>query len=541
MADSALGTQLWGPVYNSSLESLKRHWPSTELSLIDAAKTVTLAVIGTLENTLSFNQLLNSKTVSMKKDASMNTLPWPAPGDYAGEQLVKTLSTSRQQAIAERNYAVTKATKLQEEIYRLNAELATQKHQTKDLDATMKSLSPYVRQSASGLPRFALPVIIIPSAGSESQAPQPNGEPLARPVKASSTMQTQTEEASLDGPPDATDLNQQLSGQKLVISSLEREVERLRQERDATHQQKQQELDKLVRELEETKESFDQSSSAWDDKMKELNRLRTILRFSQLKADSDKLQGAYKKMDELENTLRKYQMASQRADRDRSEFRRLRMLDAHCKALIDRGGSLQEIPPHLLQVTPAALTPPFSLAAAAQLQASSPASPSAAHHDVPLPNGLPIPAKATTSEKAKQTEEVSAPASVQPRPGSAGQESSSGIVEAEEDTDFSTIVSRMQAYQQKKALAAAQKAAAEKKELASVNAGLKSRPTSASSTRPASAHHAGPTIRPSSARALQLKPSGQKTKPIADVSSNAAPARSYSFIGGRLVPFYKGF
>ncbi|CUG86949.1 Hypothetical protein, putative, partial [Bodo saltans] len=64
------------------------------------------------------------------------------------------------------------------------------------------------------------------------------------------------------------------------------------------------------------------------------NRLRTLMRFSQLKRDSDKLQETFVRIDELENRLRQVHAQHQRDALDREDLRRLRIVELQVKKVL---------------------------------------------------------------------------------------------------------------------------------------------------------------------------------------------------------------
>lgn len=143
------------------------------------------------------------------------------------------------------------------------------------------------------------------------------------------------DDSSSAGASRKSDMEAAVAIQKLqeeIINSLEREVAVLRRQRDENLRETQSQLSQMFAELEDAQSKMDESTAEWEAKNKELNRLRTLMRFSQLKRDSDKLHETYARVDELESRLRKYQQASYRETLDRQELRRLKMLEAHCRA-----------------------------------------------------------------------------------------------------------------------------------------------------------------------------------------------------------------
>ena len=384
--------------------------------------------------------------------ASVNTSAWPHSDAVEASELATRLITSRQAAVNDRNFAVHRSQKLL-------TELNDTRRRCSQLEAQLEAMK---AQSQKTEFHSAEPSLIIWAP----RLPIMASETCTRDVSCQAQLQP-----VIPKPLEETHLTCKIDAQQAVIASLENEVERLRRERDDAHSNHQSRFDQLVRDLEEAKESLEESTTDWDSKMKELNRLRTLMRFSQLKQDSDRLHQANKRIDELESSVRRYQMAAQRFDKDRSEYRRLRLLDAHCNALLERNGHLSEIPSHLLKSAPA------------------------------------------------NAQDRNVPEAVDTRLASA-KEVAPTVPESE--VSFSTIAERMQQYLAKKK-AAADSGIPEKKP----------RPSTASSQR---THVAG-TLRPSSARTMQRQNGRREETP--SKPQLEAPAKSYSFIGGKIVPFYR--
>jgi len=130
-----------------------------------------------------------------------------------------------------------------------------------------------------------------------------------------------------------------------VIASLEEELSRLRLQRDEQLAESAREHDKLMREIDNAQKQYREDVLSHSQQQKELQRLRTLMRFSQLKRDSDKLQETYQRVDALENELRKVMREGPRADAE--ELRRLRSLKQFVRSL-----RLENVPADLLPPLP---------------------------------------------------------------------------------------------------------------------------------------------------------------------------------------------
>lgn len=128
--------------------------------------------------------------------------------------------------------------------------------------------------------------------------------------------------------------NEAIEAQCEIIKSLEKENTLLRAQRDEAHAQSQREHQRLMQELDEAHQTLDVQGAGWNEKQKELNRLRTLMRFSQLKRDSDKLQETYARLDELENKLRQLHAEHHREALERDDLQRLRVIEMQLKKLL---------------------------------------------------------------------------------------------------------------------------------------------------------------------------------------------------------------
>lgn len=308
-----------------------------------------------------------------------------------------------------------------------------------------------------------------------------------------------------------------LKSQQAIISSLEAEVMRLRQERDFALGDSQMQLSKLVQELEEARDRLGESSAEWADKSKELNRLRTLMKFSQLKRDSDKLQETYARVDELETLLRRQQSVTARTEFDREEYQRLRYLETHVRSLAERGGSLTDLPVSLLGYGTAERKAAASPARSTAVERPPPvkASPSQALTLV-KPEAVTVPADRTVELHA---EPARAPCAAQPP-----------------DVSFSEIADRMRRFLERKRhpVPTATEAIAPKKSPRGPTAPSQ-RVRSAGTTRSASA--APVTSTPSKSQS-QARPTSASMARVSSVAG-IAPPKGFVLIAGRLVPMYK--
>jgi hypothetical protein len=111
----------------------------------------------------------------------------------------------------------------------------------------------------------------------------------------------------------------------------------------------------LAEELARVQEVLSESTATWDAKQQELQRLRTLMRFSVLKKESDQLQDTLERCDQLEVTAsqerrkaREKQYEVERLERQleraladarvrktaSAELKRLRLLESHCLAIM---------------------------------------------------------------------------------------------------------------------------------------------------------------------------------------------------------------
>ena len=137
-------------------------------------------------------------------------------------------------------------------------------------------------------------------------------------------------------PPAATAsavLQLQAANERLAL--LEFDVHRLKKERDDAVRSRQTEIDSLEGELEKVHQRMDETSEEWAQKQRELNRLRILMRFSQLKKDSDKLVDTYRRVDTLEAEVRRLQQRVRMDDSLQTDLRRLRLLEAHCLSILE--------------------------------------------------------------------------------------------------------------------------------------------------------------------------------------------------------------
>lgn len=129
-------------------------------------------------------------------------------------------------------------------------------------------------------------------------------------------------------------LREAMDAQQEIIQCLEKENTILRRQRDDQVTSNAKEHQRLMQELEDTQQTLDEKGADWHEKQKELNRLRTLMRFSQLKRDSDKLQETFVRIDELENRLRQVHAQHQRDALDREDLRRLRIVELQVKKVL---------------------------------------------------------------------------------------------------------------------------------------------------------------------------------------------------------------
>jgi hypothetical protein len=142
-----------------------------------------------------------------------------------------------------------------------------------------------------------------------------------------------------------------LAAQEAIIQSLETENKSLRQDRDEKIRLGQQEHKRLMEELEEAQTTLDENSAEWQEKQRELNRLRTLMRFSQLKRDSDRLQEMYKRLDELENTIRHHHAAQRSIAMDQDDLQRLRSVEVQLVKVMEGQMQWRSFPFSLLKTT----------------------------------------------------------------------------------------------------------------------------------------------------------------------------------------------
>jgi hypothetical protein len=237
----------------------------------------------------------------------------------------------------------------------------------------------------------------------------------------------------------------------------------------------------LEDELLKAKLLLDEGSGQWEIKQKELSRLRTLMRFSLLKKDSDQLQAVTDRNAELERLLER----KQHGDVNRDDYRRLRLLEAHCTAMQQRGATdLNSIPKDVLprrdETVPAVAS--SDVAAAGPLPARPPVekSPAKAH---PVSLGATLPT-ATARPEAVLCD-IEGPPTIAETVAETAADAPSTV--ADEDVPFNVITDRMQLY-----LARRQQLQREVQEKRDADT-AKKRPSTATVSRPRTSPRAMPS------------------------------------------------
>ena len=337
-----------------------------------------------------------------------------------------------------------------------------------------------------------------------------------------------------------------------IIASLEAENTILRRQRDDQLAHANKEQERLLQEVEDARDKLEEGSAHWNEKQKELNRLRVLMRFSQLKRDSDKLQETYKRVDELENLLRRSHQSDQRNAIDRDDLKRLKLLEMHVTAVYDGAATMSSIPPQLLRRTAASgVTNAHPLASGSGPSASQPSKSAVVRPSTAKLSRPSTPTIATDPVVAKLADErPSAPQSPlretssrpldstaekvdQPSPAAAA----APAVVAEADVSFSTITERMQQYlerrkrQKEEAVAAALQQ--QKQEQAATEF------VSRKLARPSSGQVDG-----GSKRSLLVRPGSAGVRSASSGSgayegvASLGPPKSFAYIGGRMIPIH---
>lgn len=273
-------------------------------------------------------------------------------------------------------------------------------------------------------------------------------------------------------------LKKQLAETDACVERLSRDRERLLEVASRNGNGRDSEL---ARELQRARDDLVSSTQQWDAKQKELSRLRTLMRFSVLKRENERLHAVVERCDELE-------LAKQRLERDvqsmnrngvSSEMRRLRLLEVHCRALMEAGQL--NIPKHLVAMVPDHERCRESVLPVDRDEKSTTDEGRAAHQQTlerPLP-AQPEPAMAPVPEAPPTTKPSERGGAHDTAPRSVPADNARDAQQADADIPLSTITARMAKYLAKKE-AERDAAAAKKRE----DEKSRSRPQSAVAKRP---------------------------------------------------------
>jgi hypothetical protein len=346
-----------------------------------------------------------------------------------------------------------------------------------------------------------------------------------------------------------------------IIASLEAENTILRRQRDEQLAHAQKEHERLLQEVEEARDKLEEGSAHWSEKQKELNRLRVLMRFSQLKRDSDKLQETYKRVDELENLLRRSHQNDQRSAIDRDDLKRLKLLEIHTAAVFDGVAPVSSIPPHLLRRThqssvvssQAAAAPAASVPARSAVvrpstaKLSRPSTPSSIPTepqtggssgkvpDSSISSGAPLRSASTGPSAPAAQENETVVARSEPTAAGLPEQPPPAAPASDADVSFSTITERMQQYLERRKRQKEEAVLAEKQQQQQLQAAAEFA-NNRKLVRPSSGHsdtrRTSLLVRPGSAGTRSLS-SG-----VAYEGPSLGPPKSFAYIGGRMIPIH---